>query len=267
MGLALENIEKPVEILGVPVWGMDRSTFVERARQCILKREKVLFTTTNAHSIVVAQKNPGFLTHFKEADLVLPDGILPVWAGRSLGKVMTERVAGPDFVDHFMAMAEQENFRIFFMGSTDETLEKLSKNLLDRRPNLKIVGLLAPPFGDWDEKTDQALVDAINEAKPDALFVGMTAPKQELWLSKNFSRLELPFSIGVGAAFNFLAGEKRRAPDWVGRMGMEWFYRLVQEPGRMWRRNIDSAVFIWLFTANHGRDVVERLVNKNGKAD
>ena len=241
-----------VEILGVPVWGLKTGQFVELAVRLVKTQRKVLFTTTNAHSIVTAQGFPVFLEHFRNADVVLPDGILPVWAGKCLGSHLAERVPGPDFTDAFLEAAEKEGISLFFMGATEETLSRLTSNCLAKHPRLVIAGTLSPPFGEFDEETDRALVDKINASGADALFVGMTAPKQETWLSRNFERLSVRFMIGVGAAFDYLADTRKRVPPRIGRSGLEWLYRLVHEPRRLWRRNLDSAIFVWL-VARHGR--------------
>ncbi len=232
-------------VLGVPVWGLSLHAFVDLAVARIVARRKTLFTTANAHSIVVAQHVEAFRAHFREASAVLPDGTLAVWGARHRRGPVAERVAGPDFVDAFLARAEREGISVFFLGSSDRTLERIRAACAARFPRLVVAGTLAPPFGAWGEATDRAMVDAVNAARPDALFVGMTAPKQELWLSRNHGYIQAPFAMGVGAAFDFLAGNKARAPAWAGRLGLEWLYRLAQEPRRMWRRNLDSAVFLW----------------------
>jgi N-acetylglucosaminyldiphosphoundecaprenol N-acetyl-beta-D-mannosaminyltransferase len=232
-------------VLGVPVWGLSREAFVNLAVARIGARQKTLFTTANAHSIVVAQHVPAFRAHFREASAVLPDGTLAVWGARHRRGPVAERVAGPDFVEAFLTRAEREGISIFFLGASEATLQRIRERCAARWPRLVVAGTLAPPFGEWNEEADRAVVDAVNAARPDALFVGMTAPKQELWLSRNHGYLHVPFAMGVGAAFDFLAGTRARAPEWAGRHGLEWLYRLAQEPRRMWRRNVDSAIFLW----------------------
>jgi N-acetylglucosaminyldiphosphoundecaprenol N-acetyl-beta-D-mannosaminyltransferase len=232
-------------VLGVPVWGLSREAFVNLAVARIAARQKTLFTTANAHSIVVAQHVPAFRAHFRGASAVLPDGTLAVWGARHRRGPVAERVAGPDFVEAFLARAEREGISIFFLGASEATLQRIRERCAARWPRLVVAGTLAPPFGEWSEEADRAIVDAVNATRPDALFVGMTAPKQELWLSRNHGYLQTPFAMGVGAAFDFLAGTRARAPEWAGRHGLEWLYRLAQEPRRMWRRNVDSAIFLW----------------------
>jgi N-acetylglucosaminyldiphosphoundecaprenol N-acetyl-beta-D-mannosaminyltransferase len=246
-------------LFGVPVWALYLNEYVELASNIVKARRKALFTTIGAPSIACLRTSPEFLNHFRQADVVLLDGILPTLLARSLKYKVPQRVPGPDFVDAFLPVAEKENFRIFFMGSTDRTLEKLKYNCLRKYPGLNIVGLLAPPFGDFDERIDRQIVSAVNRTKPDVLFVGMTAPKQELWLSRNFERLDVHFAMGIGAAFDYLAGNKPRVPKWLGDMGFEWLYRLVHEPWRLWQRNVnDNISLLWLLAKKYIAGTIDK---------
>jgi N-acetylglucosaminyldiphosphoundecaprenol N-acetyl-beta-D-mannosaminyltransferase len=240
------------KLFGIPVWGLRLDEYVELARKLVKARRKVLFTTIGAPSIACVRKSPEFFNHFQQADVVLLDGILPTWLARSLKYEVPERVPGPDFVNLFLPVAEKQKFRIFFMGSTMKTLDKLRQNCLRKYPELNIVGTLAPPFGELSTKTNYHLINAVNRKKPDVLFVGMSAPRQELWLSRNFERLNVHLAMGVGAAFDYLAGNKSRAPQWLGHLGLEWMYRLVNEPGRLWRRNIIYNIdLLWMLAKNY----------------
>ncbi|HET9594754.1 MAG TPA: WecB/TagA/CpsF family glycosyltransferase [Anaeromyxobacteraceae bacterium] len=243
--LALAPRAPAAEVLGIPISGLTCAEFVELAVRRVAAGLRTLFTTANAHSIVVAQRIPAFQAHFREADAVLPDGMLAVLGARWRRGEVPERVAGPDFLEAFLARAAAARLRVFFLGASEATLARIVERCRMRFPGLEIVGTIAPPFGDWGDEVDAALAAAVNAAHPDALFVGMTAPKQELWLSRNLHGLDVPFAMGVGAAFDFLAGTKPRAPRAVGRLGLEWLWRLVAEPRRMWRRNLSSAVFVW----------------------
>ncbi len=233
-------------VLGVPIWGLTLEGFVDLAVEGVRSGRRSLFTTANAHSIVVAQRVPVFLDHFQRADVVLPDGFLPSWAARRRGGAVAERVAGPDFTSALLDRAAREMLSVFFLGATDETLARIVERCRARLPALRVAGTLAPPFGDFDPATDRRLMDAVNAAAPDLLFVGMTAPRQELFLSRIWGSLRAPMAIGVGAAFDYLAGNKRRVPRAVGQAGLEWAFRLAREPRRLWRRNFDSFVFLWL---------------------
>lgn len=240
-------------VLGVPIHGWTLDEFVQVACERIGQGQKTLFTTANAHSIVVAQQEPDFLKHFNEADVVLPDGMLAVIGARWCGGSVPGRVAGPDFFEAFLQRANTEGIAVFFFGTTSATLARMVEVCSKRYPRLRIAGTAAPPFGEWDDATDQRLVAEINAAAPDAVFVAMTAPKQELWLSRNAPSLAAPFAMGVGAAFDFFAGTKRRAPGFLGQAGWEWLYRLAREPRRLWRRNLNSFVFLLLLLRGGGK--------------
>lgn len=240
-------------ILGVPVWGLTCEQFVDLAVQSIREGRRTLFTTTNAHSIVMANGMPDFMAHFSHADAVLPDGILPVWAGRLAGAAIAQRVTGPDFTDLFLARAADQGLSVFFMGSSEDTLEKIVASCAKTHPALRIAGTLSPPFREFTADDNAHIVDAINNSGTDALLVGMTAPKQEIWLSKVFPSLTAPFAMGIGAAFDFLAGNKTRAPRCLGDAGLEWAFRLAQEPRRLFGRNLNSPRFVWMFVKEQVR--------------
>ncbi len=233
-------------VLGVPVSGRPLGALLDIAFRRIGAGQKTLFSTANAHSIVVAQRVPDFASHFREADAVLPDGVSAVWGVRACGGSAQERVSGPDFFQGFLARASEAGVSVFLLGADDATLERLSERCRARWPRLVIKGTLAPPYGELSHNVNRHIVDAVNRVRPDALFVAMTAPKQELWLSRHLPDLDVAFAMGVGAAFDFIAGTKRRAPRFLGRIGIEWLFRLALEPRRLWRRNVDSAVFVSL---------------------
>lgn len=258
-----EDVESPlkqaVEVVGVPISGMSLDEAVERAVSAIHGGQTLRYSTANAHSIVTAQHDEPFMAQFSAVDAVLPDGILPVWAGRALGGHIPSRVPGPDFTEAFLARAAESNVSVFFLGATQETLDQIRSYCERRFPGLEVAGTYSPPFGEFSGAENSAMIDAVNASGAQALFVGMTAPKQEVWIAAHSDRIQAPFAIGVGAAFDFMAGNRARAPRWVGNAGLEWLYRLVQEPRRLWRRNVNSAVFLGLFA----RQVIRRRMGKD----
>lgn len=253
---ATDSEEMSTLVLGVPVSGRSLDELLDRAFERIRARRKTLFTTANAHSIVVAQRLTDFAKHFREAEAVLPDGISAVWGIRACGGSARARVSGPDFFEKFLARAAELGTSVFLLGTTDETLRRLIERCRGRWPRLIIKGSLAPPFGELSVEDERRMVEAVNRARPDTLFVAMTAPKQELWLSRHFAALDVLFAMGVGAAFDFTAGNKRRALPILGHMGLEWAFRLALEPRRMWRRNLDSGIFLYLLAGSIARRLV-----------
>lgn len=235
------------KILEVPICGLSLKEFLDIAVNAILNRKKTIFTTINTHSIVVAQKSSEFLNHFKTADFVLPDGIGMVWAVRSLGKECKERVAGPEFTNALLKQADHHGFSIYFLGTTEGNLKKIIGNINKKYASIRIAGTYSPPFVEIDDMDHHEIVARINKSGPDILLVGMTAPKQELFLSRNYAELNVPFMMGIGAAFDYLAGIKSQCPKIVGKLGLEWLYRLVISPKHVWKREISIPLFIYYF--------------------
>lgn len=203
----------------------------------------------NPHSLVEARTDSAFAKALSEADILLPDGIGIVLAAKLLGLRLHERVAGFDFFSALSRQAQDgDGLRYFFMGSTDAVLEKIVSRLSNEYPKITVCGTCSPPFSDeLDEQDTDAIVQRVNAAKPDVLWVGMTAPKQEKWIYKNKDRLQVPLIGAIGAVFDFYAGTRKRAPEWVCRMGLEWLPRLLREPRRLFRRNfVSSPVFLMM---------------------
>ena len=244
-------------LLGVPISRLTLEQVLDEAVRATETREKLLLTTANAHSMVVAQSDPGLREHYRHADVVLPDGVLPVWTSRLFeGKHIPARVAGPLFFERFVERANERGLSLYFMGSTEPILAQIEAQLRQRAPNVRVAGTFSPSFGGISEEENSRILDAIAEARPDALFVGMTQPRQELWLSRNFECLDVPVMMGIGAAFEFFAGTKWRPPEWLGRLGLEWAIRLVQEPRRLYRRNLLNFVYCYHVGRTHWRDVL-----------
>ena len=227
------------------------------ADAAIANRQPCLLSTGNAYTIVMAQSNAELMTHYHQADAVLPDGMIPVWLTKLLPRSVPDKIAGPIFFQEFTRRAAQKGHRIFLLGSSEAVLAKMKANMETFAPGVSIVGTLSPPFAKmFTEDQDQAMLDAIDNAAPDALFVGLQAPKQELWLSKHHARLKVPVRMGVGAAFDFTAGTKKHAPAWVSRIGLEWFVRWADEPRRLTGRYLLSCALFGYFLRRHWREIL-----------
>lgn len=201
----------------------------------------------NPHSLVEARSDPGFALALREADMLLPDGSGILLAARLLRRPMVERVAGFEFFAALSERAERQGgLSYFFLGSSPAVLDRIATRLARDYPSIRLAGTLSPPFrDDFTAEEDAAMVEAVNCSGADVLWVGMTAPKQEKWIHRNRGRLQVPFTGAIGAVFDFYAGTKKRAPDWVCRLGLEWLPRLVREPRRLWRRNfVSTPVFL-----------------------
>lgn len=217
------------------------------------KSSQRVFACANPHSLVVAQQDDSFRRALTEADLVVVDGagasLMAAVAGVRLGP----RITGTDyFYGVLNALQQRGSGRVFFFGSSQKVLDLIAKRFVIEFPSLTLCGALSPPFGTWSEIENHRMVKVINDAKPDVLWVGMTAPKQEKWVEANRSQLAVPVIGSIGAVFDFYAGTYPRAPKLVCEIGLEWAYRFIREPRRMWRRNFVSAPrFVWLVLRQH----------------
>lgn len=210
---------------------------------------KVLINTINAHSYNVARRDKLFAEALKKGDYLIPDGMSVVKACKWLHAKSQpkERIAGADLFEYEMDRLNKKCGTVMFMGSSEKTLAKIVDQAAKVYPNLKVVTYSPPYKPEFDEADNKAIVDAINMATPDLLWIGMTAPKQEKWTYSHWNELNIHCHVGtIGAVFDFFAGNTKRAPQWWQKHGLEWLYRLIKEPRRMWRRYIiGNTVFLW----------------------
>ena len=193
---------------------------------------------TGFHGLWEAHKDASFRAILNSADLWVPDGIAPVWIARCRGHRAVERIPGADLMKAFLRLADRKGYRSFFYGDTDEVLAALRQQIERDFPGHKVAGTFSPPFRPISPEEDEEHVRMINAAKPDVLWVGLGLPKQDRWIHEHAARLQVPVAVGVGAAFGFLSGRVERAPAWVGRIGLEWAYRIMKEPRKCWRRSL-----------------------------
>lgn len=201
-----------------------------------IQPSKKMINTLNAHSYNKLKKDAVFRQALQASDMLLPDGISVVLAMRLLKGVKIKKIAGFDLFQYEMKRVQEQGGKCFFLGSSERTLELIKTRAQKEYPGLQVY-YYSPPFKTlFSEEDNQAMIDAVNAIEPDVLFVGMTAPKQEKWSYKYFEQLKAGHICCIGAVFDFYAGTVKRAPGWMIDIGMEWFYRLVREPRRMWRR-------------------------------
>lgn len=201
----------------------------------------------NPHSCVLARSNDAFAYALQEADWLIPDGVGIVIASRLLGGRIRARVTGSDVFHGVNSRLNEMGGSVFFLGATEETLSEIRARMPCDYPAVRIVGTYSPPFkSEFSRGETDAMIAAVNAAKPDVLWVGMTAPKQDLWIYENRTRLNVKFAAGVGAVFDFYTGRVRRSHPVFQKLGLEWLPRLLQEPRRLWRRMFVSApIFLW----------------------
>jgi N-acetylglucosaminyldiphosphoundecaprenol N-acetyl-beta-D-mannosaminyltransferase len=230
-------------ILGIPVSNAGKETCIENILEWI--RDGVSgrsIVCANPHSIEIARVDPFFRDALTASDLVVPDGMGVVLASRLLSGRIRGRVTGSDIFHGLnSALDREKRWSVFFLGSTEKTLTEIQRRFSIDYPGVRVAGILSPPFrSEFNEGENRAMVDIVNNARPDVLWVGMTAPKQEKWIFRNRSELLVKASIAIGAVFDFYAGNVQRSSPFFQHLGLEWLPRLMHEPGRLWRRNLVS---------------------------
>ncbi len=236
-------------VLSFPVTTLTLADGVSLAQSWIRSRERLRYIVcANPHSLVTARRDDLFSLALRESDLVLPDGIGIVLASRAFRGAIRTRIAGSDmFLGLCRALQDEGRRSVFFLGASASTLKTIREKMRREFPRISVVGTYAPPFeSSFTPDENQRMVDAVNAARPDVLFVGMTAPKQEKWLHANRGKLDVPLALAIGAVFDFFSGRIRRPHPVFQRAGLEWLPRLLQEPRRLWRRNlVSSPIFLW----------------------
>lgn len=220
-----------------------------KAELASLPEGKLLINTVNAHSYNTARKDSLFAEALMKGDVLIPDGVSIVKACKWIKAKSQpkERIAGWDLFSFEMEKLEKKGGTVMFMGSSQKVLDLIVKRAAEVYPHLKVVTYSPPYKSEFSDEDNKAIIDAINAANPDLLWIGMTAPKQEKWTYSHWKELDIHCHVGtIGAVFDFFAGTVERAPMWWQRHGLEWLYRLMKEPKRMWRRYIiGNMLFLW----------------------
>lgn len=225
----------------------------------IQKRERGYVCVTSVHGVTEALNDKNISEAYHRARLIVPDGMPLVWIGRAQGFFQTKRIYGPDLMRSMCHSAERLGYKIFLYGTTQDTQQKLIATLRRDYPRLRFAGFYAPPFRPLTPTERREVIATIVASGAQIVFVGLSTPKQELWMKYFAPRLNANVLIGVGAAFDFLAGTKKQAPVWIRRAGGEWLYRLVHEPRRLWRRYAMSLmVFIRLLILQTVRAIIPK---------
>lgn len=196
---------------------------------------------SNVHTTVMSYENEEYRKIQNSAAMALPDGAPLSSYSRRRGYKQAQRVTGPDLMLELFAVSREKGYRHYFYGATEETLQSMRKVIERDYPGMEIAGMYAPPFRTLTPQEDAGIVEKINNSRPDFIWIGLGAPKQEEWMYQHMGQLQ-GVLIGVGAGFDYLAGYIKRAPHWMQKMSLEWLYRLLQDPRRLWRRYFTSNV-------------------------
>lgn len=225
-----------INVLGVGISAINMASALGHIEHWIRARQRQYVCITGVHGVMESQRDAELRRIHNAAGLVTPDGMPMVWLLWAGGYRAAERVYGPDLMAAVLELSVARGYRHFFYGASETTLARLEAKLRDRFPGLRIVGSHSPPFRPLTPSEDAAVVEMINAARPDVVWVGLSTPKQERWMAEHRDRLEAPVLVGVGAALDFHAGVLRQAPRFMQRSGIEWLFRLAMEPRRLWRR-------------------------------
>lgn len=208
---------------------------------------------SNVHTTVMSYESEAYRFIQNSAAFALPDGKPLSVVSRKMGFPEAQRVTGPDLMGEVFALSEKKGYTHYFYGSKEDTLEQLKKKLSERYPKLQVVGMVAPPFRPLTNEEDEKVCENIRQTNADFLWIGLGAPKQEQWMFEHRGKFP-SVMLGVGAGFDFHAGTIKRAPMWIQNVGMEWFYRICQDPKRLWKRYMKTNLkFIKLLIKTKNR--------------
>jgi N-acetylglucosaminyldiphosphoundecaprenol N-acetyl-beta-D-mannosaminyltransferase len=240
----------------------DLLEFIDRA---IRTQHHSYILTCNVDHVIKLRKDDEFRRVYSDAGAVVADGMPIIWASKLLRKPLKEKVSGSDLFHKLGEAFEERNYRLFFLGSASGVPEKAMSNLQESFPRMNIVGCYSPSYGfEKNEEENKRIVEMLIESRPDIVFVGVGAPKQEKWIYQHYETYRAPVSIGVGATFDFLSGSVKRAPSFMQKAGFEWFWRLSQEPRRLWKRYlIEDSQFVLLLA----KEMLKRNRLKGGNAE
>ncbi|MFC1781156.1 WecB/TagA/CpsF family glycosyltransferase [Planctomycetota bacterium] len=239
-----------IEILGVRINLENYNSAIEKVREQINNKYPTGYVTLMcSDSLVNAHKCSLFKQICNKSYLSLPDGVPLVWIARSMGiKRINTNTRGTAFMYKFIEKTFDKKYKHFFYGGKEGIAEQLKQVFENKFPQVKIVGTYCPPFRQLTREEDSRICEIINSSEADIVWVGLGAPKQEYWMNDHKDKLNVSMMIGVGAAFDFLSGNKKEAPFWMQKAGLEWFWRLMKEPKRLWKRYLigNTMLIYWL---------------------
>jgi N-acetylglucosaminyldiphosphoundecaprenol N-acetyl-beta-D-mannosaminyltransferase len=230
------NTER-IELLGCPIDNLSLPECISKIEEFIVSRKPHQYIAINADKIVKLHKDPSFKKILLESNLNIVDGQPLMWISRLKGKPVKQRYGGIDIIDGFLPVAQAKGYKVYFLGATEDVVQKVIEKYSKEYPKLRIAGYRN---GYWTEEQEPLIIREIKNTRVDVLFLAMGSPKKEVFLSRYLKELSIPFVMGVGGAFDVIAGKTVRAPKWMQSAGMEWLWRVFQEPRRMFKRYLVS---------------------------
>jgi len=232
-----------IRILGVNVSAVHLHSAHERICEWVKEKKRTYVCVAPASTLVEARQNEGYCAILNKAGMITPDGVPVVWLAKLKGCHDISRTYGPDLM---RLLCKQPHIKHYFFGGSTEVIRLLGQNLSRNYDAINIVGMTSPPFRNVAQVEDESTIKEINDARPDILWVGLGSPKQDYWMAMNRDLLDVPVIIGVGAAFDFIAGVKPQAPRWMQQNGLEWLFRFCCEPKRLWKRYLlGNILFVY----------------------
>ena len=232
-------------ILGVDVAAIDMDWLLKFTEKYIKELSGDYMCVSNVHTTVISYEDKSYCDVQNGGILAIPDGGPLSTVGQKRGFKNMRRTTGPSYMGEILKMSSQRGYRHYFYGSTEATLEKLNMVLQCDYPGIQIVGMYSPPFRALTDEENKNIVEQINTVSPDFVWIGLGAPKQELWMAEHQGKIK-GFMVGVGAGFDYFAGNIKRAPEWMQKCNLEWVYRLIQDPRRLFSRYLHTNMkFIW----------------------
>ena len=231
-------------ILGINI---DIISSPQKLLEYILKNDLDVsyITVNNVHTIIEATKSQKYKKVINESLFALPDGQPLVLLQKLKGCHDSHRIFGPSLMEKLIDIGRNIDLKHYFFGSSIKTISKMLENIETNYPNTKIAGTFSPPFREFTKTENNEFLRKMNDSKADIYWIGLGAPKQEIWISENYSKLKHGLMIGIGAGFDYLAGNIKHAPEWMKNLSLEWFYRLIQDPRRLWKRYlVTNTLFI-----------------------
>lgn len=237
-----------IDIMNIQIDNVSMSEAIDKIDTMVNEKHFKMVVTPNVDHIIKLQSDCEFKEVYDNSDLILTDGKILVWSAKLLGKKVKEKVSGSDLFPVLCKHASEKNYKVFFLGGNEGVARKAAETLINKYPNLNVVGTYSPPYGfEKSEEENNKIINMLLNKEPHILFVGLGAPKQEKWIYKFKDKYKVPVSLGIGASFDFIAGTVKRAPEWMQNCGLEWFYRFLCEPKRLFKRYfIDDSKFLVL---------------------
>ena len=251
----VREMRQRVDLGGILIDRVDLSSAMNRVRGFLRSGRSNQIVTVNLDFVAIARRDEDFRETLNSAEMAVADGMPLVWVSRLGDEPVPQRLTGVDLVDECCRVAVETDSSVFLLGAGPGVADTAADTLRKRFLGLRVAGVYAPPFGPLTEEENEHIIQLVRAARPDFLFVALGAPQQDVWIRNNRDRLDVPVCMGIGCVLDLLAGVVSRAPAWMQDSGLEWLFRLGQEPARLWRRYIvdDLPVLVWLVKQTLGR--------------